>query len=56
MPFGLCNSPASLQHYIHDVLFQFLDKFCTAYLDDILVYCATLTEHQSQVRQVLAKL
>lgn len=37
MPFGLCNSPALIQHYNNYVLFEFLDKFCTAYLDDILV-------------------
>ncbi|RAL60329.1 hypothetical protein DID88_000105 [Monilinia fructigena] len=41
MPFGLCNAPASFQHYINHTLFNELDKYCTAYLDDVLVYSAT---------------
>ena len=38
MPFGLCNAPAEFQHYINHTLFDLLDKFCTAYLDDVLIY------------------
>jgi hypothetical protein len=45
MPFGLCNAPASFQHYINHTLFDILDKYCTAYLDDVLVYSATRKEH-----------
>ncbi len=56
MPYGLCNGPASLQHCINDIMFKFLYRFCTAYLEDILIYCETLTEHRSHVCQVLEKL
>jgi hypothetical protein len=38
MPFGLTNGPATYQRYMNDVLFDYLDVFCTAYLDDILIY------------------
>jgi hypothetical protein len=38
MPFGLTNKPATYQRYMNDVLFDYLDIFCTAYLDDILIY------------------
>jgi len=38
MPFGLRNGPASFQHYINNTLREHLDVFCTAYLDDILIY------------------
>ncbi len=55
-PFGLCNAPATFQHYINDVLFEFLDQFCTAYIDDILIYSDTLEEHKIHVRSVLSKL
>jgi hypothetical protein len=56
MPFGLTNAPASFQHFINDTLRDFLDVFCTAYLDDILIYSDSLAEHQIHVRQVLKKL
>jgi len=38
MPFELTNAPATFQAYINDPLQPFLDRFCTAYLDDILIY------------------
>ena len=34
MPFGICNAPATFQNYIDHTLFDLLDKFCTAYLDE----------------------
>ena len=30
MPFGLTNAPASFQHFINDVLREYLDQFTTA--------------------------
>jgi reverse transcriptase-like protein/integrase-like protein len=56
MPFGLCNAPAEFQHYINHILFDLLDKFCTAYLDDVLIYSQTKKEHREHVRQVVARL
>lgn len=53
MPFGLTNAPADFQRYINDVLSPFLDEFCTAYLDDILIYSDTLEEHKLHVEQIL---
>lgn len=55
MPFGLCNAPATFQAYINSVLQEFLDQFCTAYLDDILIYSNSLTEHIDHVSAVLRK-
>ena len=45
MLFGLTNAPADFQRFINDVLHRFLDAFCTAYLDDILIYSEILEEH-----------
>jgi RNase H-like domain found in reverse transcriptase/Reverse transcriptase (RNA-dependent DNA polymerase)/Integrase zinc binding domain/Chromo (CHRromatin Organisation MOdifier) domain len=56
LPFGLSNGPASFQRYINDALATILDNFCTAYMDDILIYSDTLEEHQDHVRQVLQAL
>lgn len=56
MPFGLTNAPATFQHFINDTLFEYLDIFCTAFIDDILIYSDTLDEHKKHVRKVLQKL
>jgi transposase InsO family protein len=56
MPFGLTNAPADFQRFINDTLSPFLDRFASAYLDDILIYSDTLEEHQDHLRQVLRRL
>ena len=56
MPFGLCGGPGSFQHYINDILREFLDVFCTAYIDDILIYSRSVKEHKVHVRKVLEAL
>jgi hypothetical protein len=53
MPFGLTNAPATFQNYINDVLAPYLDHFCTAYLDDTLIYLDNFEEHQHYVYSVL---
>jgi hypothetical protein len=53
MPFGLINAPASFQNLINNTLRQYLDDFCTAYLDDILIYSKTLKKYKRHVRLVL---
>jgi hypothetical protein len=53
MPFGLTNAPATFQHFINDVLRNYLDVFCSAYLDDIIIYSETLEEHRSHVKAIL---
>ena len=41
---------------MNDVLFDYLDDFCTAYLDDILIYSDNELEHEEHVRKVLQRL
>lgn len=56
-PFGLANAPSTFQRYINWTLRQYIDDFCTAYLDDVLIYTnGPLSEHRRQVNQVLQKL
>ncbi|KAI0993776.1 hypothetical protein K3495_g14408, partial [Podosphaera aphanis] len=56
MPFGLCNAPASFQNYINHTLYDLLDKVCTAYLDDVLIFSKTKKEHKEHVRMVVSRL
>jgi len=56
MPFGLTGAPSTFQHYINDSLREYLDIFCTAYLDDVLIYSNSLSEHKDHVRKVLIRL
>ncbi len=56
MFFKLINESAFFQHYINDVLFNYLHKFCQTYLNDILIYSKTLKEHRTHMKEVLNKL
>ncbi len=56
MLFELINESAFFQHYINDVLFDCLHKFCQAYLNDILIYSKTLKKHRTHVKEMLGKL
>lgn len=56
MPFGLTGAPATFPRLINDILREYLDLFCSAYLDDILIYRRTEDEHTAHVRAVLQKL
>jgi len=56
MPFGLRNAPADFQAFINNVLRTYLDDFCTAYIDDIMIYSNTLKKHKEKVYKVLKAL
>lgn len=51
MPFGLANSPSIFQLFINNVFRDII-----VYIDDILIYSDTLTDHVQQVRAVLQRL
>jgi hypothetical protein len=56
LPFGLTNGPTTYQRYMNDILFDCLNVFYTAYLDDILIYSEDPLEHEAHVKQVLDRL
>ncbi|KAK3518382.1 hypothetical protein QTP86_003579, partial [Hemibagrus guttatus] len=55
-PFGLTNTPAIFHALINGVFQDLLGKWVIAYIDDILVYSASLEEHVLHVREVLSRL
>ncbi len=56
MFFDLCNESVSFQKYINNILREHLDKFCTAYLNDILIYFDNELKHEIHVKLILRKL
>jgi hypothetical protein len=56
MPFGLCNAPATFQRWINRILGDLLDDCVIAYLDDLLIYSSTESEHVRHIEQVLTRL
>ncbi len=56
MSFKLINDSTFYQHYINNMLFDYLHQFCQIYLDDIIIYSKTLKKHKQHVRLVLHRL
>ena len=60
MPFGLMNAPSVFQRLMQQVVTAVnpVDSptFLTAYIDDLLVFCSSLTEHLDHLHLVLEKL
>ena len=45
MPYGLCNTPATLQHLMQNCLGELNLMYTLIYLENIIVYCKTKEEH-----------
>ena len=56
VPFGLTNAPASFSRMMSNVLDPVLDKCAVVYLDDILIYSRSRSEHLRHLREVLTLL
>ena len=56
MLFNLCNKFVLFQKYINNTLREHLNKFYTAYLNDILIYFNNELEHEIHVKLILRKL
>ena len=56
LPFRLTGGPTFWQRFINDLLWKYLNDFCTAYLDDLLIYSTNMKKHWQHIRKVLIKL
>src|SRR5258708_39016987 len=57
MFFGLCNSPATFQPMMNDILCPFIDRNeAICYMNDILIYSASLADHQRITQEILQTL
>ncbi|KAI2666686.1 Transposon Tf2-6 polyprotein [Labeo rohita] len=56
MPFGLANSPSYFQAFVNDVFRDMLNRWVIIYIDDILIYSNSYSDHVQHVRAVLQRL
>jgi len=57
MFFGLCNSPATFQMMMNNILCPFIDhNEAICYMDDILIYSASLADHWRITQEILQTL
>lgn len=56
MLFGLKNAPASFQWMMNEVLHDLINNICVVYLDDILVFSTSLSEHITSLRAIFQRL
>ena len=54
--FDLINELVNWQHYMNDLLFEYLNKFCQIYLNDIFIYNKTRKKHEKHLKQMFFKL
>lgn len=52
MPFGLKNAPATFQRLMNSVLSGLQGLKCLIYLDNIVIYGASLENHNQRLREV----
>ena len=55
MPFGLQGAPATFQRLMDKIL-RGLEKYVSAYIDDVAIYSKTWEDHLKQLKSVLARL
>ncbi|UYV84067.1 hypothetical protein LAZ67_X001053 [Cordylochernes scorpioides] len=53
MPFGLCNAPRTFERMMDSLLRGLRWTTCLCYLDDVVVYSTTFSEHLSRLGAVL---
>jgi hypothetical protein len=49
MSFGLTNAPAYFMYLMNKVFMEYVDKFVTVFIDDILVYSRSEDEHEEHL-------
>ncbi|WVZ74581.1 LOW QUALITY PROTEIN: hypothetical protein U9M48_022746 [Paspalum notatum var. saurae] len=56
MPYGVTSGPTTFQSEMNSVLAPFLRKFVVVFIDDVLIYSPTWSQHVNHVHQVLQTL
>jgi hypothetical protein len=56
MSFGLTNAPAYFMNLMNKVFMEYLDRFVVVFIDDILIYSKSDSDHEEHLGLVLQKL
>jgi hypothetical protein len=56
MSFGLTNAPAYFMNLMNKVFMEYLYRFVVVFIDDILIYSRSESDHEQHLRLVLQKL
>jgi hypothetical protein len=56
MSFGLTNALAYFMNLMNKVFMEYLDRFVVVFIDDILIYSKSESDHEQHLRLVLQKL
>jgi hypothetical protein len=56
MSFGLTNAPTYFMNLMNKVFMEYLDRFVVVFIDDILIYSKSESDHEEHLRLVLQKL
>jgi hypothetical protein len=54
--FGLTNAPAYFMNLMNKVFMEYLDRLVVVFIDDILIYSKSDSDHEEHLRLVLQKL
>jgi hypothetical protein len=55
MSFGLTNAPAYFMNLMNKVFMEYLDRFVVVFIDDILIYSKSESDHEEHLTLVLQK-
>jgi len=55
MSFGLCNAPATFQHYMMAIFSDFIEDIMEVFMDDFSVYGATYDQCLNNLSKVLQR-
>jgi hypothetical protein len=56
MSFGLTNAPSYFMNLMDKVFMEYLNRFVVVFIDDILIYSKSDSDHEEHLRLVLQKL
>jgi hypothetical protein len=56
MSFGLTNAPAYFMNLMNKVFMEYLDRFVVVFIDNILIYSKSDSDHEEHLRLVLQKI